>query len=247
MVKAENCSKEEKKGKKNEDGKDKADVNNNKHNDNKQSIPSNASNEEIQKRDAKIKELEDLLLKQKELADSYYASLQRVSADLDNVQKRVTKEKAEIIEYANSKLILELIDIYENFERALQSGKKEGDLKKIFEGLEIIRKQFWQLLEREGLKPINAVGNPFDPFKEEAMLRVIKDDLPENTVVEEFQKGYMYKTRVLRTAKVAVSCGSKESKPEVNSETDKGMENGKGSETKENVKDVEKVTKKETE
>ncbi len=162
--------------------------------------------DELAKKDARIKELEEALVKQQQQADNYFASLQRVSADLDNVQKRIIKEKTEIVEYANSQLLVELVDIYENFERAIASSKNEGaDLKKIIAGLELIRKQYWQLLEREGVRPIAAVGAPFDPYREEAMMRVVKSDIPENTVVEEFQKGYMYKSRVLRTAKVSVS------------------------------------------
>jgi molecular chaperone GrpE len=158
--------------------------------------------------DALIKELEDTKKQleetrqqQKECKDS----LLRLSAEFENVRKRTLKEKEEFVKYANEKLILELIDIMENLERGLENAKKAENKDKLIEGMELIYKQFKNVLEKNGLTPIKALGEKFDPYKHEAMMQTITDEYEDGTILEEFARGYMLNNKVIRYSKVRVS------------------------------------------
>ncbi len=129
----------------------------------------------------------------------------RLSAEFDNFRKRTLKEKEEFIKYANEKLILELIDILENLERGVESVKKTDKRDKLIEGMELIYKQFKDVLEKNGLMPIKAVGEKFDPYKHEAIMITQTDEFEENTILEEFARGYMLNNKVIRYSKVRVS------------------------------------------
>ncbi len=131
--------------------------------------------------------------------------LLRLSAEFENVRKRTLKEKEEFVKYANEKLILELIDIMENLERGLENAKKAENKDKLIEGMELIYKQFKNVLEKNGLTPINALGEKFDPYKHEAMMQTITDEYEDGTILEEFARGYMLNNKVIRYSKVRVS------------------------------------------
>ncbi len=132
-------------------------------------------------------------------------SLLRLSAEFENVRKRTLKEKEEFVKYANEKLILELIDIMENLERGLENTKKAENKDKLIEGMELIHKQFKNVLEKNGLTPIKALGEKFDPYKHEAMMQTITDEDEDGTILEEFARGYMLNNKVIRYSKVRVS------------------------------------------
>jgi molecular chaperone GrpE len=132
-------------------------------------------------------------------------SLLRLSAEFENVRKRTLKEKEEFVKYANEKLILELIDIMENLERGLENAKKAENKDKLIEGMELIYKQFKNVLEKNGLTPIKALGEKFDPYKYEAMMQTITDEYEDGTILEEFARGYMLNNKVIRYSKVRVS------------------------------------------
>jgi len=139
------------------------------------------------------------------LASEYLDHLQRLQAEFDNYKKRVDREKAELIEYASAKLVSELIDIMENLERGVTSAKESDDIDSIVKGMEMVSIQLKDILGSSGLKPIEAVGKKFDPHYHEAMMMTPTDEYPYNTVIEEFQQGYMMKDKVLRYSKVRVS------------------------------------------
>ncbi|VVB89013.1 Protein GrpE [uncultured archaeon] len=132
-------------------------------------------------------------------------SLLRLSAEFENVRKRTLKEKEEFVKYANEKLILELIDVMENLERGLENAKKAENKDKLIEGMELIYKQFKNVLEKNGLTPIKAPGEKFDPYKHEAMMQTITDEYEDGTILEEFARGYMLNNKVIRYSKVRVS------------------------------------------
>lgn len=132
-------------------------------------------------------------------------SLLRLSAEFENVRKRTLKEKEEFVKYANEKLILELIDIMENLERGLENSKKAENKDKLIEGMELIYKQFKNVLEKNGLTPIKALGEKFDPYKHEAMMQTVTDEYEDGTILEEFARGYMLNNKVIRYSKVRVS------------------------------------------
>jgi molecular chaperone GrpE len=132
-------------------------------------------------------------------------SLLRLGAEFENVRKRTLKEQEEFVKYANEKLILELIDIMENLERGLENAKKAENKDKLIEGMELIYKQFKNVLEKNGLTPIKALGEKFDPYKHEAMMQTITDEYEDGTILEEFARGYMLNNKVIRYSKVRVS------------------------------------------
>lgn len=132
-------------------------------------------------------------------------TLQRVQAEFENYRKRIEKEKDEFTIYASSKLIAEILPILDSFEIALKNTSNQEDFVK---GTEMIYSQFFSVLERIGLKPINAEGEKFDPYFHEALMQEESDD-DEGTVIEVFQKGYMLGENVLRHSKVKVSKGKK--------------------------------------
>jgi len=143
------------------------------------------------------------------LASEYLDHLQRLQAEFDNYKKRVDRERAELIEYASAELVSDLIDIMENLERGVASAKGSDDIDSIVKGMEMVSTQLKDILGSRGLKPIEAVGKKFDPHYHEAMMMTPTDEYPYNTVIEEFQQGYMIKDRVIRYSKVMVSVNEK--------------------------------------
>jgi len=154
------------------------------------------------------KTVEDLISALEEsdrLASEYLDHLQRLQAEFDNYKKRADREKAELIKYASAELVSELIDIMENLERGVASAKGSDDIDSIVKGMEMVSTQLKDILGSRGLKPIEAVGKKFDPHYHEAMMMTPTDEYPYNTVIEEFQQGYMIKDKVIRYSKVRVS------------------------------------------
>ncbi|MCL7413430.1 MAG: nucleotide exchange factor GrpE [ANME-2 cluster archaeon] len=145
------------------------------------------------------------LAESRALALDYLNHLQRLSAEFDNYKKRMDKERAEIIEFANFSLIAELIDVMENMERGIASARKSEDRDSILKGMEMVYNQLKSILEARGLEPIDAVGQKFDHQCHEAMMKELSDECPNNTVLEEFQRGYRIKGRVVRYSKVKLS------------------------------------------
>jgi molecular chaperone GrpE len=130
----------------------------------------------------------------------------RKQADFENFRKRMFREREEAAKFSNSKLLLDLVEIIDNFERAIKSSEESQDFQSFHEGIELIEKQFIGMLESKwGLKRFESEGEPFDPEKHEAIAVDQSGDYPEQSVVEDFQKGYMLHDRVLRNAKVKVA------------------------------------------
>lgn len=149
--------------------------------------------------------LEAELVKAKAKAEDHYSQLQRLQADFDNFRKRTQKEKTELIKYASERLVGELLPVLDNFDRAVSAAKDNPDFTSFSQGVEMILRQMQTALSKEGLKAMEAVGQPFDPNLHEAVLRVASEEHPENTVLEELQKGYYLKEKVLRPCMVKVS------------------------------------------
>jgi molecular chaperone GrpE len=135
----------------------------------------------------------------------YLDRLLRLHAEFDNFRKRNVKEKENFVKFATENLIFELISILDNFERAFESANKMGDYKSLHQGVEMILKEIHKLLEKNGVKSIECLGKAFDPVQQEAIAHVASDKYPENTVVEEVQKGYLLEDRLIRPAVVKVA------------------------------------------
>jgi molecular chaperone GrpE len=145
-----------------------------------------------------------------QLADSR-DQLLRKAADVENFRKRMNQEKQSAIEFANRSLLLDIIPIMDDFERAIQSASTSAELaelpagKAMMDGLTMIEKRLASQLEGKwGLKRFNSAGEPFDPNCHEAMIMEKSPDITEPVVQEEFLRGYMLKDRVIRAAQVKV-------------------------------------------
>jgi len=145
------------------------------------------------------------LAKAKAKAEEHYDHLLRLQADFDNYRKRSQKERTELIKYASERIVEDLLPVLDNFERAASAAKVNPDFAAFSKGVDMIFRQLQTALYKEGLKAMEAVGQPFDPNLHEAVLRVASEEHPENTVVEELQKGYYLKEKVLRPCMVKVS------------------------------------------
>lgn len=137
-----------------------------------------------------------------------YERLLRVSADFENFKKRSFRETDDFRKYANELLLLELLTVVDNLERAIQSTCGENnEAGCVIEGVEMTLKALLKIFERFSVKLIEAVGKPFDPNFHQAMMQESSDLYPENTIISEFQKGYMLHDRLLRPSMVVVSKG----------------------------------------
>ena len=135
----------------------------------------------------------------------YFEKLLRLHADFENFKKRNVKEKEQFVKFAVEGLIYELISVMDNFERAFESASKMSDYKSLHLGVEMILKEIHKLLKKNGVKKIECMGKVFDPVQQEAIAQVESDKYPENTVVEEVQKGYLLQDRLIRPAVVKVA------------------------------------------
>ena len=130
----------------------------------------------------------------------------RNQADLENTRKRLDREKQEFVKFANEGLIFDLLNVLDDLERTVdlaESGKEE--ITAFLKGIEMILAHLYEMLKNHGVKPIEAEGKLFDPNFHEALMQVENKELPEHTIMEVLQKGYLIHGRVLRTAKVKVS------------------------------------------
>lgn len=133
----------------------------------------------------------------------------RLAAEFDNFRKRTEREMVEFKRRAADDLLLSLLEVVDNLDRAL-ANCGDGEHNNLLTGLRAIRNQMGNILERECVVPIEATGTEFDPFSMEAVMRVPSDEVEEGHVVSELQKGYRTPTYVLRHSKVVVSAGPKD-------------------------------------
>jgi len=148
--------------------------------------------------------LQRLLEQETKMKEEFLNDLKRLQAEFENYRKRIGKERMEFMKYAKEDLLLRLLEILDNFERALKNTKDEG--------IHLILKQLKSTLEKEGIKEINETH--FNPEKHEV---ISTEEGEENKIIEEFQRGYMLYDKVIRTSKVKVGKGGKnEGKPNSN-------------------------------
>lgn len=132
----------------------------------------------------------------------------RSQADFDNYKKRAAREKEEAIKYANASLLERLIAIVDNFELGLTAARGEGEASPIYSGMSMVFKQLSDFLADNGLQPIDAEGQKFDPNLHEAIAHEPSAEVPEGTVIRQTRRGYRLKERLLRPSSVVVSSGS---------------------------------------
>lgn len=142
-------------------------------------------------RDEKIEELTD--------------RLQRTMAEFDNYRKRTEKEKSAMFEIGAKDIVERILPIVDNFERGLSAISEEEKSAPFADGMDKIYKQLMKTLEEAGVKPIEAVGKPFDPNFHNAVMHVEDESLGENVISQELQKGYTYRDTVVRHSMVQVA------------------------------------------
>jgi molecular chaperone GrpE len=131
--------------------------------------------------------------------------LLRKAADFENFRKRNNQDKQNAIEYANQSLLLDIIPVIDDMERAIQAGEASSDTKAFLEGVKMIEKRLTSQLETKwGLKRFTSEGEPFDPNRHEALMVEKAPDITEAVVKEDLSRGYLLKDRVIRTSKVKV-------------------------------------------
>ncbi|MGE6227555.1 nucleotide exchange factor GrpE [Paenibacillus chitinolyticus] len=138
-------------------------------------------------------------------AEDSQQRLLRAQADFDNFRRRTRQEKEEFAKYASLKLIEQMLPVIDNFDRALVSSRETQDFEALTKGIEMVYRQLEQVMTQEGLTPIEAVGQPFNPEFHQAIMQVESNEHEEGIVVEEVQKGYMLKDKVIRPSMVKVS------------------------------------------
>jgi molecular chaperone GrpE len=159
----------------------------------------------IDEHTAEIIKLKKSLEEKTKEAEENYNRFIRSCADLENFRKRVEKEKKEIVAFANDRLMKELLQVVDNMERALSHIDNKTDIESLKEGVGLTIDQLFSILKKFGLERISAVGERFNPNIHEAVSHEESNKHEPESVIKEFQKGYMLKGRLLRPAMVAVS------------------------------------------
>ena len=144
---------------------------------------------------------EQLVQENEELQDKFV----RLMADFDNYRKRASKEKSDVIQFGNEGLLKDILPVIDNIERLLTYSYREGSWKSFQEGIELLLAEIGKTLATYGVEPIEALGKAFDPNIHQAMQRSETDEVDANTVVEVYQKGYLYRSRLLRPSLVVVA------------------------------------------
>ena len=138
--------------------------------------------------------------------DGYKDKYVRLLAEFENARKRTERERFETIKYAHEEIVVELLGVFDDLERALAAAKaQQGSDPAVVKGLEMVAMNLQDILKKYGVAPIEAMGKPFDPHLHEPLMQMETADHPDGQVVEEFQKGYTLSGRVVRTAKVKVA------------------------------------------
>ncbi len=137
--------------------------------------------------------------------DEFYDKFLRARAELENYRKRMQREKENIRDFAVIDLARALLPVLDDLDRALNAPRDNRHVKHFLKGIKLIEAQLFKVLEDKGVKPIKALGEAFDPNLHEAVTVDAESDKPDNTVVEELQRGYIYKDKIVRPAKVKVA------------------------------------------
>ena len=129
----------------------------------------------------------------------------RLAAEFENYKRRVQRDQSDTIRFANEKLLRDMLPTLDNLERAIQSGRNQDNVNKLLEGIDLTYKHFIETLQKMGMTQVSSVGEIFDPAKHQAVGQVESSSVPENAIVEEYQKGYFLHDRILRPAMVTVA------------------------------------------
>lgn len=166
----------------------------------------NTKSKQSRKNKLKEPELETTIKEKDTLIQNQINDIKRLQADFENYIKRTNKEKEELKEISKQELIVKLLNIIDDFDKAVSHLNKEDENT---QGINMIYNQLISFLQENQIKPINSIGEKSDPFKHE-VIKKIESNEEEGRIIEEIQKGYLFKDQVLRHSKVIISNGKKE-------------------------------------
>ena len=136
-----------------------------------------------------------------------HENMLRIAAEFENYKKRILREQENLLKYAEENILKELLPSIDNLERAMSQEHNMDDVSVLMQGIEMTLKGLLAALEKFGCKPIKSIGKPFDPNFHEAIAMESSSEIPEQSIINEFEKGYLYKDRLIRASKVIVSKG----------------------------------------
>jgi len=151
-----------------------------------------------------IRQLAETTKENEELKEKNEQLLRHV-ADIENFKKRLEKERTDMRDFANESLLKDLLPVVDNLELALNHGREQESGSALLEGVENVLKGFLQVITKFGVTPIQALGEKFDPAFQNAVMQQEDDSVEDQTVIQELQKGYLLKNRLLRPAMVVVA------------------------------------------
>ena len=164
--------------------------------DNKKDAKFDSDNNDQTKDQDPLKEIEAKLDAAENEAKQSYDRFLRASAELENYKKRSAREMGELRKFANESLLMEMLSVVDNLERAIDSSGNEKDINHcVIEGVNLTLKEILRVFEKFTVKPIESLGKPFDPAFHQAVTQEESEDVEENIVLREFQKGYMIHDR----------------------------------------------------
>ncbi|MFH1454516.1 MAG: nucleotide exchange factor GrpE [Armatimonadota bacterium] len=161
-------------------------------------------NQQDSKHDEEVNPLIEENAKLKEDLDAANEQIKRMQADFENYKKRLSEEADRSRKYASERIIIELLPLMDNLERAINNIEEGADISSLKKGIELIYKQMNDVLSREGLKCIKCEGESYDPNFAEVLMCEDNPDYDEDTVIEDLEKGYILGDKVIRPAKVKV-------------------------------------------
>lgn len=153
--------------------------------------------------EVEIERLLALVEEKDQLVNEQIDRFKRLQADFENFKRRTRQEKEELSNIVAQNILVEILPVIDNFERALQSAAAQ-DAASVLAGVQMIYRQFAGVMDKVGLTAIEAVGKPFDPQQHEAVMRVEDPEQPDGTIAEELQKGYSVRGKVIRPSMVKV-------------------------------------------
>jgi molecular chaperone GrpE len=163
--------------------------------------------EELEEKEKQLNEAQNQINELKKEKDELKEQVKRKAAELENFRQRTIREKNEMVDYANERLLFKMLEVLDDINLAIEAGQKSENSEALLRGFEMIRQKYMKIFEESGVKKMeDPVGKPFDVDYQEAMMTA-PSDMPENHVVQVIQPGYMIHDRVLRYARVITSSG----------------------------------------
>jgi molecular chaperone GrpE len=156
----------------------------------------------------KIDDLRNQLLEERQKAEKYFSQLQYLQADFDNYEKRVNREREDQVKLSAERIIMPMLSIIDDIEKAIVECKKTTNSDSVLKGLEMILSNFIGILRREGLDEIKASGQPFNPNFHEVVSTIETNKAKENTIIQVIRKGYLLRGKVIRVCMVEIATKS---------------------------------------